>query len=39
MRPPQNRGHPKGESRKNDRETWRGWGARQASTGLLFQIA
>lgn len=39
VRLPRSRGHPKGASRKNDRETRRGWGARQASTGLLFQIA
>lgn len=43
-RPPRSRGHPKGESRKNDRETWRGWGRKQraaerASSRLLFQIA
>lgn len=43
-RPPRSRGHPKGESRKKDRETRRGWGgrpnaARRASSGRLSQIA
>ena len=36
-RPPRTRGHPKGESRKNDRETRKGWRreAKYSRTGLL----
>lgn len=44
VRPPQSRSHPKGESRKNDRETRKILSteenaAGQASSGLPFQIA
>lgn len=37
VRPPRSRGHPKRESRKNDRETGRGWRREEVNAaGLAF---